>query len=153
MGLHFGRNTTNRELTANKRGNCTMQGCDTPATHRRSTSHGANPHHHRHGERQGHGEPGRSAREQRGAAIARQLAQGRRQSTTLFAQQQPRRAASVQNSPRTSRTAPLPVQNSPRTPALGACPVQNSPRSPAMAPFGAIYACRESFVPRWSAQH
>ena len=66
----------------------------------------------------GSGEPSRSAREQRqGAAIARQLARELRQSTTLFAQQEPRRDTSVQNSPSTSRTAPLPVQNSPRTPA------------------------------------
>ena len=124
----------------------------------------------------GAGEPGRSAREQRlGAAIARQLAQGLHQSTTLFAQQQPHLAASgqnspstpalaaraVQNSPRTpalaaravqnSPSTPLlaacPVQNSPRTPTLTACPVQNSPRSPKMAQFGAVSACRESFVP------
>ena len=120
------------------------------------------PHHHRRGERRGPGEPGRSAREQRqGAAIARQLAQGLHQSTTLFAQQQPRRAPSgqnspstpalaaraVQNSPRTPALAACPVQNSPRTPTLAACPVQNSPRSPKMAQFGAVSACRESFVP------
>ena len=68
----------------------------------------------------GSGEPSRSAREQRqGAAIARQLARELRQSTTLFAQQEPRRATSGQNSPST----------------------------PEMAQFGAIYACRESFVP------
>ena len=41
-----------------------------------------NPHRHRRGERRGHGEPGRSAHEQRqGAAIARLLARGLRQST------------------------------------------------------------------------
>ena len=48
---------------------------------------------------------------------------------------------------------PLPVQNSPRAPALAACAVQNSPCSPEMAQFGALSACRESFVPLWSAQH
>ena len=143
-------------------GNCATRGSDTPATRRRSVSNGANPHHHRRGERRGPGEPGRSAREQRqGAAIARQLAQGLHQSTTLFAQQQPRRAPPVQNSPSTpaltafpvqnspstSRTALLPVQNSPSTPPHAACAVQNSPRSPEMAQFGAFSACRESFVP------
>ena len=93
-----------------------------------------NPHRHRRGERRGHGEPGRSAHEQRqGAAIARLLARGLRQSTALFAQQQPHLAASVQNSP--------------RTPALAACAVQNSPCSPEMAQFGAFSACRESFIP------
>ena len=93
-----------------------------------------NPHRHRRGERRGHGEPGRSAHEQRqGAAIARLLARGLRQSTALFAQQQPHLAASVQNSP--------------CTPALAACAVQNSPCSPEMAQFGAFSACRESFIP------
>ena len=83
--------------------------------------------------------PGRSAREQRqGAAIARQLARGPRQSTTLFAQQQPRRATSGQNSPSTSRTAPLPVQNSPSKSHTAPLPVQNSPSSPEMAQFGAL---------------
>ena len=44
--------------------------------------------------------PGRSAREQRqGAAIARQLARELRQSTTLFAQQEPRRATSGKTLP------------------------------------------------------
>ena len=93
-----------------------------------------NPHRYRQGDRRGHGEPGRSTHERRqGAAIARQLARGLRQSKTLFAQQQPHRIPSVQNSPSTSRTAPLPVQNSPSTPE--------------MAQFGAFSACRESFVP------
>ena len=93
-----------------------------------------NPHRYRQGDRRGHGEPGRSTHERRqGAAIARQLARGLRQSKTLFAQQQPHRTPSVQNSPSTSRTAPLPVQNSPSTPE--------------MAQFGAFSACRESFVP------
>ena len=41
----------------------------------------------------------------------------------------------------------FPVQNSPRSPTLTVFPVQNSPRSPEMARFGAIHACRESFVP------
>ena len=58
---------------------------------------------------------------------------GRRHGETNFAHQEPRRAASVQNSPSTSRTALLPVQN--------------SPCSPEMARFGAFSACRESFVP------
>ena len=66
----------------------------------------------------GSGEPSRSAREQRqGAAIARQLARGPRQSTTLFAQQEPRRATSGQNSPSTPPLTAFPGQNSPRTPA------------------------------------
>ena len=70
----------------------------------------------------GSGEPSRGAREQRqGAAIARQLARELRQSTTLFAQQEPRRATSGQNSP--------------STPPLTACPGQNSPRTPASPPF------------------
>ena len=58
---------------------------------------------------------------------------GRCHGETNFAQQEPRSAASVQNSPSTSRTALLPVQN--------------SPCSPEMARFGAFSACRESFVP------
>ena len=53
------------------------------------------------------------------------------------------RGSRANNTPR--RAAP--VQNSPCSPALGACPVQNSPCSPEMAQYGAIYACRESFVP------
>ena len=107
-----------------------------------------NPHRHRRGERRGHGEPGRSAHEQRqGAAIARLLARGLRQSTALFAQQQPHLAASVQNSPCTPALAACAVQNSPRTPLLTACPVQNSPCSPEMAQFRACSACRESFIP------
>ena len=156
-------------------GNDAIQGSDTPTTRRQPAPHAAKtpPPAWR---APGAGEPGRSAREQRlGAAIARQLAQGLHQSTTLFAQQQPHLAASgqnspstpalaaraVQNSPRTpalaaravqnSPSTPLlaacPVQNSPRTPTLTACPVQNSPRSPKMAQFGAVSACRESFVP------
>ena len=150
MGLHFGDHTpSTRGRATPNRGNCIIRA----ATRRRYTVSQLlmlqNPHHHRHGERPGHGKPGRDAREQRqGAAIARQ---------------QPRRAASVQNSPctpaftacpvqsspSTSSTAPLPVQNSPRTPTLTACPGQNSPSTPKMAQFGAIYACRESFVPLW----
>ena len=72
---------------------------------------------------------------------------GRCHGETNLAQQEPRRAASVQNSPSTSRTAPLPVQNSPSTPLPTACAVQNSPSSPEMARFGAFSTCRESFVP------
>ena len=44
-------------------GNCTTRGSDTPATRRKKASCSAKPHRHRHGERQGHGEPGGSARE------------------------------------------------------------------------------------------
>ena len=107
-----------------------------------------NPHRHRRGECRGHGEPGRSARERRqGAAIARLLVRGLRQSTTQLAQQEPRRAASGQKSPRTPALAACAVQNSPSTPALAACAVQNSPCSPEMAQFGAFSACRESFMP------
>ena len=81
-----------------------------------------------------HGGPGRGARGRRqGAAIARQLAQGLRKSTTQLAQLQPHRAP--------------PVQNSPSTPTLATYPVQNSPRTPEMAQFGTFSACRESFVP------
>ena len=58
---------------------------------------------------------------------------GRCHGETNFAQQEPRRTASVQNSP--------------STPLLTACAVQNSPCSPEMARFGALSACRESFVP------
>ena len=52
---------------------------------------------------------------------------------TKLSQHTPRTACAVQNSPSTSRTAPLPVQN--------------SPSSPEMARFGAFSTCRESFVP------
>ena len=98
-----------------------------------------NPHHHRHGERQGHGEPGRSAHERRqGAAIARQLTRGLHQGTTLFAQQQPRRATSEQNSPSTPTLTACPVQNSPSTSHTAPLPVQNSPSTPEMAQFGAL---------------
>ena len=163
MGLHFGGHTpSSRGVIAANRGElrhprlrhagdtppASSSCCKNPTTGVERTS--------------GPGEPGRSAREQRqGAAIARQLAQGLHQSTTLFAQQQPRRAPSgqnspstpllaaraVQNSPRSPLLAARPVQNSPRTPTLTACAVQNSPRSPKMAQFGAVSACRESFVP------
>ena len=99
-----------------------------------------NPHRHRRGERRGHGEPDRSAREQRqGAAIARLLARGLRQSTTPLAQQEPHLAASGQNSP--------------CSPLLAACAVQNSPRSPKMAQFGMFCPHRESFVPLCSTKH
>jgi len=57
---------------------------------------------------------------------------------TKLAQQEPCRAASIQNSPCTSRTTPLPVQNSPNRPLLTACAGQNSPCSPKMAQFGAF---------------
>ena len=115
-------------------GNCTTRGFDTPATRRQKASCSAKPPPPPAWRTPGHGEPGRSAHEQRqGAAIARLLARGLRQSTALFAQQQPHLAASVQNSP--------------CTPALAACAVQNSPCSPEMAQFGAFSACRESFIP------
>ena len=162
-GLHLGRNANRkRDLTTTNRGELRhprlRHAGDTPsegfAWRKTPTATGLE-------NAGGPGRPGRSAREQQGAAIARQLAPGLRQSTTLFAQQEARRAASVQNSPSTSRTAPLPVQNSPCTPLLTACavqnspctpalaafPVQNSPCTPEMAQFGAFYACRESFVP------
>ena len=58
---------------------------------------------------------------------------GRCHDETNLAQQEPCRAASVQNSP--------------STPLLTACAVQNSPCSPEMARFGAFSTCRESFVP------
>ena len=94
------------------------------------------------------GGPGCSAREQRqGTAIALQLAQGLRQSTALFAQQQPRRAPPVQNSPCSPALAACAVQNSPSKSHTAPLPVQNSPRSPEMAQFGAFSACRESFIP------
>ena len=135
-------------------GNDAIQASDTPATRRQRASHGAKPPPATGLENAGGpGRPGRSAREQRGAAIARQLAPGLRQSTTLFAQQQPRRAPSVQNSPCTPALTACPVQNSPSTPALTACAVQNSPSTPEMAQFGAFSACRESFIPLWLAQH
>ena len=102
----------------------------------------------------GSGGRGHDAREQRqGAAIARQLAQVLRKSTTQLAQLQPHRAPSVQSSPGTPALAACAVQNSPCTPLLTACAVQNSPRSPEMAQLGAFSACRESFVPLWLAQH
>ena len=80
---------------------------------------------------------------------------------TKLSQHTPRTACAGQNSPSTSRAAPLPVQNSPSTPLPTACavqnspstsrtaplPVQNSPSSPEMARFGAFSTCRESFVP------
>ena len=135
MGLHFGSCTaSSRGVTATNRGELrharVRHAGDTPqegfAWRKTPIATGVE-------RTSGPGEPGRSAREQQGAAIARQLAPGLRQSTTLFAQQEPRRAASGQNSPSTSRTAPLPVQNSPSTPE--------------MAQFGAFSACRESFIP------
>ena len=75
------------------------------------------------------------------------LTHPRRISGTKLAQHEPHGLLPVQNSPSTSRTAPLPVQNSPRTSTLAACAVQNSPRTPEIAQFGAFSACRESFIP------
>ena len=80
MGLHVDHNTTtNRELTATKRGNCIMRG----ATCRRYTASQLllpQNHHHRHGERREHEAPNHSAHEQcQSTAIARQLAQELRQ--------------------------------------------------------------------------
>ena len=72
---------------------------------------------------------------------------GRCHDETNLAQQEPRRAASVQNSPSTPPLTACPVQNSPSTSRTAPLPVQNSPCSPEMAQFGAFYACRESFVP------
>ena len=64
MGLHFGDHTpSTRGRATPNRGNCIIRA----ATRRRYTVSQLlmlqNPHHHRHGERQGHGEPGGSARE------------------------------------------------------------------------------------------
>ena len=120
-------------------GNCTTRGSDTPTTRRQPAPHAAKtpPPAWR---TPGAGEPGRSAREQRqGAAIARLLARGLRQSTTPLAQQEPHLAASGQNSP--------------CSPLLAACAVQNSPRSPKMAQFGMFCPHRESFVPLCSTKH
>ena len=72
---------------------------------------------------------------------------GRCHGETNLAQQEPRRAASVQNSPSTPPRTACAVQNSPSTPLPTACAVQNSPSSPEMARFGAFSTCRESFVP------
>ena len=72
---------------------------------------------------------------------------GRCHDETNLAQQEPRRAASVQNSPSTPPRTACAGQNSPCTPLLTACAVQNSPCSPEMARFGAFSTCRESFVP------
>ena len=147
---------------APRRGNFATRASDTPTTHRERASCSENPHwpggcrvayktgsapvgtiklaQHHSPSTKSAAQPGHRAREQRqGADIARQLARGLHQGTTLFAQQQPRRAPSVQNSP--------------RTPLLTVCAVQNSPCSPEMAQFGAFCPHRESFVPLWSAQH
>ena len=72
---------------------------------------------------------------------------GRCHGETNLAQQEPRRAASVQNSPSTPPRTACAVQNSPSTPLPTACAGQNSPCSPEMAQFGAFSECRESFVP------
>ena len=72
---------------------------------------------------------------------------GRCHSETNLAQQEPRRAASVQNSPSTPPRTACAVQNSPSTSRTALLPVQNSPCSPEMARFGAFSECRESFVP------
>ena len=86
-------------------GNCTTRGFDTPATLRKRASCSAKPPSPAR-RTPGHGGLGRTAHERcQGAAIAQQLARALRQSKTLFAQQQPRRAPWVQNSPSTSCTA------------------------------------------------
>ena len=72
---------------------------------------------------------------------------GLRHGETKLAQQEPYRAISVQNSPSTSRTAPLTVQNSPNKNRAAPVPVQNSPCSPEMAHFGTFCACMANFVP------
>ena len=56
-------------------------------------------------------------------------------------------ATARQNSPCTSRTAPLPVQNSPCSPLLTARAVQNSPCSPKKAQFGGFCPSMANFVP------
>ena len=86
-------------------GNCTTRGFDTPATLRKRASCSAKPPSPARST-PGHGGLGRTAHERcQGAAIAQQLARALRQSKTLFAQQQPRRAPWVQNSPSTSCAA------------------------------------------------
>ena len=86
-------------------GNCTTRGFDTPATLRKRASCSAKPPSPAR-RTPGHGGLGRTAHERcQGAAIAQQLARALRQSKTLFAQQQPRRAPWVQNSPSTSCAA------------------------------------------------
>ena len=112
-------------------GNCAMQGCDTPATRRQRASHGAKPP----------PLPVSSALQGREGQDGAPVGGGN--PATAHAEG----ATAKQISPSTSRTAQLPVQNSPSTPPRTACAVQNSPCSPEMAQFGAIYACRESFVP------
>ena len=136
---------------APRRGNFATRASDTPEIRRERASCSENPHwpggcrvayktgsvpvgatklaQHHSPSTKSAAQPGHRAREQRGAAIARQLARGLHQGTTLFAQQQPRRAPSVQNSP--------------RTPLLTVCAVQNSPCSPEMAQFGAFCPHRE----------
>ena len=109
-----------------------------PPTRRRHAVRGLrmaqNPHHHRSGEHL----RGRRARPRRLRASA-----GYCQSPATGTRTTP-----GQDIIRPTTTAPgrFGTKLSQHTP-LTACPVQNSPRSPKMAQFGAIYACRESFVP------
>ena len=126
-------------------GNCSMRG----ATRRQHADSQLlmlqNPHRHRHGaHRRGAGGPGWGAG---GCRKPGNCTHGRCHGETNFAQQEPRRAASVQNSPSTPPRTACAGQNSPCTPLPTACPVQNSPSTPEMARFGAISTCRESFVP------
>ena len=117
-------------------GNCTTRGSDTPATRRKKASCSAKPPSPPAWRTPGARRARRSAHEQRqGAAIARQLARGLRLGTTLFTQQEPRRATSVQNSPSTPLLTACAVQNSPSTSCTAPLPVQNSPRTPPLAAF------------------
>ena len=172
-GLHFGdRTASNRGRAATNRGELQHERRDTPATRRQPAPNAAKPPPppvssalQRPRARMGH----------RWVAEARQLHTRKvprrnksrptrttpRRFGTKLSQHTPRTACAGQNSPSTSRTAPLPVQNSPSTPLPTACavqnspstsrtaplPVQNSPSSPEMARFGAFSTCRESFVP------
>ena len=98
-------------------GNCTTRGCDTPATHRLRASCSAKPP----------PLPVSSALQGREGQDGAPVGGGNPATAHTEG------ATTKQNSPSTSRAAPLPVQN--------------SPCSPEMARFGAIYACGESFVP------
>ena len=141
-------------------GNCTTRGFDTPATLRKRASCSAKPPSPAR-RPPGHGGLGRTAHERcQGAAIAQQLARALRQSKTLFAQQQPRRAPWVQNSPSTSCAAHFRYKTLPAHPpsphiryktrparaarptsgtklsqqeSHGPLPVQNSPSTPTLA--------------------
>ena len=108
-------------------GNCATRGSDTPATRRRSVSNGAKP-------------------TPPPAWSAPAVPEGPTPVPGGYGRARP----GFEPTHRATQHTPLtvfPVQNSPRSPTLTVFPVQNSPRSPEMARFGAIHACRESFVP------